>query len=106
MSAKKIMIKFKKRSQVKEYLKINSTKVFNEANALKINDNIIVDFSKENAFKICKKRRKFIIKNFCVKFSDVTRNVFKKNKKFDFKLIDLKKTIIIKIEKTIIASYA
>ena len=106
MSAKKMMIKFKRRSQAKKYLKMNSTKVFNEIDVLKINNDIIVDFLKESVFKICKKRQKFTIKNFCVKFLNVTRNVFKKDRKFDFKLINLKKIIIIKIEKAIAASYA
>ena len=106
MFTKKMIIRFKKCSQAKKYLKMNLTKVFNEIDALKINDDIIVDFSKESVFKIYKKRRKLIIKNLCVKFSNVTRNVFKKNKKFDSELINLKKIIIIKIKKTIAASYA
>ena len=89
---------------------MNSTKVFNEVNTLKkindiFDDDIIVEFLKKSVLKICKKRRKFTIKNLCVKFLNVTRNIFKKNKKFDFELINLKKIVIIKIEKTIAALY-
>ena len=84
---------------------MNSTKAFNEVDALKINDDIIVDSSEESALKICKKRRKPTTKNLCAKFSDVTRNVLKKDRKSDFELINLGKTVIIKVERTIAASY-